>query len=205
MDCDKEMRPHLMLEVFDKELGLIGFLVIDRLVEGIAIGGVRMWNGLTLQEVRNLAREMTLKFAYWNIPVGGAKAGIIGKTFSSNDERVRTLNAFGKNLGSLLAKGIYIAGEDMGTSSLDLYHIKKGAGMDIPRPKSQNSIPGYFTALLAFVTSEKLADNLGLKLSGCSVAIEGLGKVGMPTARLFYDAGATIVGVSTIRGGHLQS
>lgn len=109
--------------------------------------------------------------------------------------------AFGKNLGPLLTKRICIVGEDMGTSSLDIYHIKKGAGIDIERPRSNNGASGYYTALTVFITAEKLADNVGFKLRGSRVAIDGLGKVGTWVAKFFSDAGANIVGISTINGG----
>jgi len=53
-----------------------GWLVIDSLGGGKAVGGVRMGAGVTLDEVQKLAAEMTLKFSFLNLPSGGAKAGI---------------------------------------------------------------------------------------------------------------------------------
>lgn len=61
---NRELNPQLILEVTDKELGFLGWVVIDRFLSGCAIGGVRMRDGLTLDEVANLAKEMTLKFAF---------------------------------------------------------------------------------------------------------------------------------------------
>jgi glutamate dehydrogenase (NAD(P)+) len=201
MHSVREIRPQLILKVSDRELGFLGYLVIDQSLFGRAIGGVRMRDGLTLDEVAKLAREMTLKFAFLNIPVGGAKAAVIWKPFSSDEERERIFTAFGKNLGPLLTKNICSLGEDLGTYSQDIYHIKRGAGIDIQRPRSNNGISAYYTAITVFVAAEQLANSLGLKLSGSRVAIEGLGKVGTCVAKLFSDAGADIVGVSTIKGG----
>lgn len=45
----------------DPGTGCRGYLVIDRLVRGVASGGLRMRRGCTLSEVRGLARGMTLK------------------------------------------------------------------------------------------------------------------------------------------------
>jgi len=188
--------PQLILEVSDKELGLLGYLVIDRIL-GSATGGVRMRDGLTLDEVAALASEMTLKFAFLNIPQGGAKAGVIWNPFSSDEERRRIFTAFGKNLGPLITKRIYFPGEDMGTCSRDIYHILRGAGIDI----QTKSLSGYYTALTVFITAEKLSSSLGLRLSGSRVAIEGLGKVGSCVAKAFSHADANIVGISTIKGG----
>jgi glutamate dehydrogenase (NAD(P)+) len=66
----------------DPDSGRRGYLVIDRLVRGAASGGLRMRDGCTLDEVRDLARGMTLKeaIAYSPgdryVPFGGAKGGI---------------------------------------------------------------------------------------------------------------------------------
>ncbi len=196
----RQIRPQLILKVSDKELGFLGYLVIDQSLFGRAIGGVRMRDGLTLDEVAKLAREMTLKFAFLNIPVGGAKAAVIWRPISSDEERERIFTAFGKNLEPLLAKNICSVGEDMGTYSQDIYHIKRGAGIEIERPKSSNGISAYYTAITVFVAAEILVNSLGFKLSGSRVAIEGLGKVGTWVAKLFSDGGVNIVGVSTIKG-----
>lgn len=192
----EQLRPQWILKVSDEELGFLGYLVVDRIL-GSAAGGVRMRDGLTLDELANLAREMTLKFAFLNIPEGGAKAGVVWKPFSSDEERRKIFTAFGKNLGPLLTKGIYFTGEDMGTYSHDVYHILKGAGKDI----QVKSLSGYHTALTVFITAERLSNSLGLKLSGSRVVIEGLGKVGTCAAKVFSDAGARIVGISSIKGG----
>ncbi|MER6945127.1 Glu/Leu/Phe/Val dehydrogenase dimerization domain-containing protein [Nonomuraea sp. NPDC000554] len=59
-----------------------GFVVIDRLVRGVASGGLRLREGCTLAEVRGLARGMSLKEALVYtpgdryVPLGGAKGGI---------------------------------------------------------------------------------------------------------------------------------
>ena len=190
----------MVMEVSDKELGLLGYVVIDCVLSGPSIGGVRMRDGLTVREVSDLAREMTLKYAFLNIPCGGAKAGVLWRPFSSDEERRNLFTAFGKNVGPVLTKRIYIPGEDMGTSSIDIYHMKKGAGLNIEKPSSQNSTSGYHTALTVFLSAQKLAKVTGLKLSGARVAIDGFGKVGASVAQLLDNAGAKIVSVSTLKG-----
>jgi hypothetical protein len=66
----------------DPVTGCRGYLVIDRLVRGVASGGLRMRRGCTLFEVRGLARGMTLKEGLnydpdgRYVPLGGAKGGI---------------------------------------------------------------------------------------------------------------------------------
>ena len=69
-------RPLLRLTWSDPESDATGFVVVDRLVTGIATGGLRTRAGCTMQEVEDLAREMSLKTGIYGLPVGGAKGGI---------------------------------------------------------------------------------------------------------------------------------
>lgn len=194
----------MIVYAVDSKFGHIGYVVIDRVPDSskpIAIGGVRMRQGLTLEEVVDLAGEMTLKFAFLNIPVGGAKAGVLWKPLSSPEERAEYFTAFGRSISPLLKKGIYCAGEDLGVNSVDLYHIKKGAGLKANMPGASKGISGYYTGLSVYICTEKLLNSIGMELKGARVAIEGFGKVGASAASLFYEAGAKVVAVSTIKGG----
>src|SRR5215472_7495173 len=67
---------YLRLAWTDPATGRQGFLVIDRLVRGLAGGGTRMRAGCTLDEVSRLAAAMSLKNGVLGIPAGGAKAGL---------------------------------------------------------------------------------------------------------------------------------
>src|SRR5882757_10802677 len=74
--------PYLQVIWTDPVTRRNGFLVVDRLVRGVSSGGLRMRAGCTLDEVRGLARGMTMKEALHYhpegryIPLGGAKGGI---------------------------------------------------------------------------------------------------------------------------------
>ena len=195
--------PQMIVYAADSKFGHIGYVVIDRVPVGnpIAIGGVRMRKGLTLEEIVDLSREMTLKFAFLNIPVGGAKAGVLWKPLSSPEERKEYFTAFGRSISPLLKKGLYCAGEDLGVNSVDIYHIKKGAGVKTHIPSTSKGISGYYTGLSVYICTEQLLNSLGMEIKGARVAIEGFGKVGTSAARLFYNAGAKVVAVSTVKGG----
>ena len=73
---------YLELTWTDELTGIKGYVVIDTLSRGVAGGGLRMRDGVTLDEVRDLAQAMTLKEAVVYtpgdryIPLGGAKGGI---------------------------------------------------------------------------------------------------------------------------------
>lgn len=53
-----------------------GWVVVDSMVDGLALGGTRMTPTVTEQELAGLARAMTHKLALVGLPIGGAKAGI---------------------------------------------------------------------------------------------------------------------------------
>lgn len=55
MEHLSDLTPDFCKEINVPEIGLKGFVVIDRKINRLATGGVRM------TEVANLAREMTLK------------------------------------------------------------------------------------------------------------------------------------------------
>ena len=67
--------PNLAITIADAELGEIGYLVIDRTVNGSASGGIRFTPDVSIEELSSLAMSMTYKWAFLNVPMGGAKAG----------------------------------------------------------------------------------------------------------------------------------
>jgi glutamate dehydrogenase (NAD(P)+) len=80
----------------DEVTGSEGYLVVDRLVRGLASGGLRMRAGCCLEEVRALAEAMTRKEALnytpgaRYIPLGGAKGGIDCDPMSDDAQGVFT-------------------------------------------------------------------------------------------------------------------
>src|SRR3989344_3239787 len=72
-----EFGPELIVKVYDKKIGLEGFLVVDNTKLGLGKGGLRMTPSVTVEEVARLARTMTWKNALAGIPFGGAKSGIV--------------------------------------------------------------------------------------------------------------------------------
>jgi hypothetical protein len=68
--------PLAVTEWRDPMTSSVGWLVVDRRVNGISGGGVFMWPGATMEETRGIARTMSKKFAICPQPIGGAKGGI---------------------------------------------------------------------------------------------------------------------------------
>ena len=57
------MTTRLRCFVAEPDSGLRAFVVVDSLVGGRAMGGTRMAEDVTVEEVAELARKMTLKLA----------------------------------------------------------------------------------------------------------------------------------------------
>ena len=208
------MLPELVYGVSDKKLGFAGYLVIDSMVGNKSCGGVRMSSTVTLKEVRSLARNMTLKYGFLGIPVGGAKAGIqINRTLSRNEKKL-ILAKFGKSLSRLIKAGYFIPGTDMGTSEEDIAWLLNAA-----KGRKNSYVNIYLSHIYAYtytswtmLHSAKQALNtlkensafthqrVSLGLDNTSVAIEGFGKIGSAAARTFSENGAKIVAISTSNG-----
>ena len=69
-------KPELIVEYTDPIEGFRGWLVIDALSHKICAGGLRVQEGLTLDCVADLSRNMTLKMRIAGIRADGAKCGI---------------------------------------------------------------------------------------------------------------------------------
>jgi glutamate dehydrogenase (NAD(P)+) len=101
----------------DEVTGRQGYLVIDRLVRGAASGGLRMREGCRLDEVRDLARGMSLKEAIVYapgdryVPFGGGKGGIDCSPYDPQAHGVMT-----RYLAAMkpLLERYWSAGEDFG-------------------------------------------------------------------------------------------
>jgi glutamate dehydrogenase/leucine dehydrogenase len=143
---------------------------------------------------------MTFKFGFLGLPQGGAKAGVIGDPKAPPQERRQRLAAFGKAIAPLLFARIYFPATDMGTDTTDVRYMLHAAGIRPKRRELRSDQSGYYTAVSVLVGVRRATRHLGLCLSGCTVAIEGFGKVGSALGGLLAAAKACVVAISTSRG-----
>jgi len=175
---------------------VLGYLAIDSDVNGLSAGGIRMIAGTSVEELCYLARAMTLKFSFLNWPCGGAKAAIvIGRQDLSAQARRECLASFAERLAPF--RGRYLPGEDAGTNTQDLDLILRTARMGRASPTLDSS---FYTALTVRICAERLLAEQRRPPAGCTVAVEGFGKVGGWVARLFSEIGCRVVAVSTTSG-----
>lgn len=179
---------------------VIGYVVIDSTLRGSARGGLRMHPNVSEPEIRALARSMTLKCGFLGQPQGGAKAGVRVDPEAPLVERRARLAAFGQAIAPLLLNRAYIPGPDMGTTHADILYLLQTVGVPVTRREFIQIETEYYTAVTVFAGVKQATRFLGMELSGCRVAIEGFGKVGMALANLLDEAQARVVAVSTKLG-----
>lgn len=180
---------------------LSGWVAVDSLVDGFAMGGTRMTPSVTEPEVRDLARTMTVKLGLAGLRAGGAKAGIR----SVPGRREGVLRAFGRAVTPLLHGGVYL-GCDQGTTHGDRDLFFAEAGYDVRRLPRVTRLPTDWPTLwrhvgditgFGVVTGALTA--LG-KESRQRVSIQGFGTVGRAVASQLAAAGHQIVAVADILG-----
>jgi len=190
--------PQLSIEIPDDDGSLLGFLAIDSVFAGRCCGGIRMGPDVTHEEVCALASAMTRKFAFMNVPLGGAKSGLLCPADADAAERERRLRVFGRRLSPIL-RSVYTTGGDIGTGPADTAVIKEAAGLPA-RVHAGTFRGGFYTAFGVFTNIMTWLEHAGITAREATVTLEGYGSVGMPLARLLYEAGVRIVAISTVQG-----
>ncbi|MFI9250108.1 Glu/Leu/Phe/Val dehydrogenase dimerization domain-containing protein [Streptomyces sp. NPDC053069] len=218
--------PLMSLVWTDHVTGRRGFLVVDRLVRGVASGGLRMRPGCTLEEVAGLARGMTMKEALHYdpearyVPLGGAKGGI--------DCDPQEPQAYGLLVRYLRAMRPYIesfwtTGEDLGLTQdlVDRAAVEAGLVSSVQavypllddEAAARGRLADAFAVEVDGIGLDELAGGCGVAESvlaaldraevpyaGTRVAVQGLGTMGGATARFLARAGLTVVAVADVKG-----
>lgn len=194
--------------LIDPESGLEGFIVIDSSSLGPAAGGCRFWTYDGRDEMKadasRLAQSMSYKNALAGLPLGGGKAVL--RQPEGPFSRRALFGAFGRAVEAL--GGRYVTAEDVGTTVEDMQTVAKetryvaGLPGNAGRPGGD---PSPWTARGVFLSMGAAVDiRLGRPLSGCTVAIQGLGHVGASLARMLHKSGAKLI-VSDISPGKVDA
>ena len=184
---------------------LKGWVVVDSLVDGLAMGGTRMTHDVTEAEVAGLASAMTTKLTLVGLPMGGAKAGIV----YTGGDREETLRTFGRTVAPLLHGGIHL-GCDLGVTPADRAVFFAEAGYDPRRKNRAVDMPydwrtyyeplvdctGHGVGTATVAALQALHGNA----SSRRVVVQGFGSVGRAVATFLQDRGHRIVGVADIAG-----
>ncbi|GAA2369357.1 Glu/Leu/Phe/Val family dehydrogenase [Gordonia cholesterolivorans] len=181
----------------DAETGLRAIIAVHNTALGPALGGTRMYpyaaEADAVGDVLRLSRGMTFKSAAAGLDLGGGKAVIIGDpAVHKTPDLLRAYGRFVDTLG-----GRYITAGDVGTTSDDMDLIGEGtsyvASKTVAGGGWGDTAP--MTALGVFYSLLAAAERVwgSADLTGRTVGVEGVGKVGVQLADLLTGAGATVL------------
>jgi glutamate dehydrogenase (NAD(P)+) len=202
MHYENSNRPPAFTTHLHGDAGPKGWVVVDSLVDGLAMGGTRMTAEVTEAEVAGLARDMTHKFVLAGLRIGGAKAGIV----ADGGDREATFRGFGRSVKPLLHGGVHL-GIDMGVTPADRAVFFDEAGYD---PRFRLGAPDmpidwrtYYEPLIdvtghgvgtAVISALEAVGRFG----PARVVVQGFGAVGRSVARFLEDRGNIVTGVADI-------
>jgi glutamate dehydrogenase (NAD(P)+) len=213
--------PQLVVCAWDEasSLEIGGYLVVDNLSMGsLSMGGIRKLPDITVVDIHNLARGMTLKNAAANLPYGGGKSGIVAERGQSPEVHAEVVIGFARLIRRY--RDVYVPGPDVGTNDRDMQIVATQNGMDSavskPYEMGGNRIDELGAAaggvVVALSTLLEIMPRLrvlpqfsGLEIpepEDISVLIQGFGAVGAHAARILKQRlpEAKTTGISDLHG-----
>ncbi|MCH7609699.1 MAG: Glu/Leu/Phe/Val dehydrogenase [Chloroflexi bacterium] len=191
-----------------------GFRVQYNDARGPTKGGIRFHPDETIDTVRALAAWMTWKTAVVDIPLGGAKGGVICNPKELSDGELERLSrAYIRQVGRILGLKKDIPAPDVYTTPqimawmADEYAFMKGHnefGVITGKPLALGGSAGRgdATARGGLYCLREAGKLLDIKLDGATTAIQGYGNAGSFAHKLGVELlGLTVVAVSDSRGG----
>ena len=191
----------------------IGYRVHHSTALGPTKGGLRYDSDVNLGEVTALAMLMSWKCALMGLPYGGAKGGVrcLPRSMSVR-EREHLTRRYTAEIILMIGPDIDIPAPDLGTDEqtmawmMDTYSMTQGKsvpGVVTGKPLIVGGSVGRREATgrgIVFVLYQA-AKSLGQELRGKKVVVQGFGNVGGTAARLLWNDGCTIAGISDVNGG----
>lgn len=196
----------------DKATGLKAIIGIHNTTLGPALGGCRMKPYASEEEALNdvlkLSRAMTYKSSMAGLNLGGGKTVVM--LDSPEQKTPELLAALAKRIDML--NGTYIGAGDIGSNTDDLRIMKRTTRWVTGLAKEDGGLgdSAILTSLGVFMGIKAAAKHqLGTDdLSGVSVALQGLGKVGFHLLGHLTQAGchvyATDVNTAAMERAHLE-
>ncbi|MFC1989620.1 Glu/Leu/Phe/Val dehydrogenase [Chloroflexota bacterium] len=190
-----------------------GFRVQYNDARGITKGGIRFHPDETVDTVRALSAWMTWKCALLDLPLGGAKGGVIcNPKEMSVGELERLSRAYVRAVFQFIGPERDVPAPDVYTTPqimawmMDEYSAIAGKpqfGVITGKPVAIGGSKGRgdATALGGMYAIREAANSIGIDLSKATVAVQGYGNAGYHAARLCSDLfGAKIVALCDSNG-----
>jgi len=196
------------IEVFE------GYRVIHNDTLGPSKGGIRYAPDVTLDEVKALAAWMTWKCAILNLPFGGAKGAVkCDPSTLTQVEIEKITRRYTANLMSVFGPDKDIPAPDMNTNEQTMAWIMDTYSMHVQRTETAvvTGKPVILGGSLGrreatgrgvMICTLSAMDKLGMSPTSSRVVVQGFGNVGSVSAKLLYEQGCKIVGISDISGGY---
>jgi glutamate dehydrogenase (NAD(P)+) len=194
-----------------------GYRVQHSIARGPGKGGIRYAPDVTLDEVRALAAWMTWKCAVVNLPFGGAKGGIICDPKAlSNAELEKLTRRYTASLMDVLGPDRDVPAPDINTDEkimawiMDTYSMHArhtvtacvtGKPLDLGGSVGRREATGRGCKIVC----DRAISRIGMKRENTRVIIQGFGNVGSMAANILYGAGYSVIGVSDIHGGIINT
>jgi valine dehydrogenase (NAD+) len=181
----------------DPATGLKAIVAIHSTALGPGLGGTRFYpyasTADAVRDVLNLSRGMSYKNALAGLDLGGGKAVIIGDP--TRDKTEALLRAYGRFVQSL--HGRYYTACDVGTYSADMDVVARECSYVTGRTVAHGGA-GDSSVLTAYGTFQGMRASAEAvwgapTLSGRTVGIAGVGKVGHHLVKHLVDDGARVV------------
>lgn len=178
-------------------------------------GGIRFHPQVDLAEVKTLALLMAVKCAVVDIPMGGAKGGIMVDPKKLSFKELENLSrAWVKAFKNYLGPKVDVPAPDVYTNPqimawmVDEYsrlvgHVEPATFTGKPVLQGGSLGREMATGQGGFYVLEQAVKKLKLDKKSLTVAIQGFGNVGYGIAKLLYRAGYKIVALSD-SGGSIQ-
>ncbi len=192
----------------DADTGLQAIIAIHSTALGPAAGGCRRWqyadSKAALTDALRLSRGMTYKNAIAGLKFGGGKSVILATDDAPKSPQL--FRAFGRAVDAL--NGQYVTAEDVGCSVDDMRSVNEVTRYVSGLPKSGASAggdPSPMTAMGVFLGIQAaVRERLGKdSLQDVTVAVQGVGHVGLNLCRLLHEAGARLT-VADVNRHNLQ-
>ena len=185
-----------------------GFRVQHNDAKGPAKGGIRFHPHETIDTVRALAMWMTWKCSVVDIPLGGAKGGIVCDPHHlSEREQERLCRGWVRQMAKNLGPFLDVPAPDVMSNAqhmlwiMDEYETISGGkypGVITGKPVGMGGSLGRTeaTGFGVIYTLREALRELGITPSTTTAAIQGFGNVGQYAAKMYQQLGGTITAVS---------
>lgn len=175
-------------------------------------GGIRFHPSVNADEIAALSADMSIKCAVVNIPYGGAKGGVkVDPTALSRGELERLTRRYAFSIAPMIGPDRDIPAPDINTDTqvmswimdtVSMLHGHYTPGVVTGKPISIGGTLGHAgaTSLGVTICTVALLENMGRKVEGQRVIIQGYGKVGAPLIKFLSEHGMSVVGLADVHG-----